>query len=66
MKTITKLKAALGAGLFAFVAILWAFGGLIGAVIAAVNDSLICVVLSIFLPGFGALYTVFSIFRGIF
>ena len=57
-----KLKTALGAfAAFAFIAILiipWTFGGFIGAVWAASNDNLLAVVLSVFIPFYGAGYTV--------
>lgn len=66
MRLPTKIKAGLGAGLFAFIAFLWAFGGFTGAVIAATHDSLVNVVLAIFIPGYGAIYTIYAIFRGIF
>lgn len=66
MRTITKIKAGLGAGLFAFIAFLWAFGGFVGAVIAASQDSLVNVVLAIFIPGYGAVYTVIALLRWIF
>ena len=40
----------------------WTFGGFIGAVWAAVNDDLLNVVLSIFIPFYGAYYTIAQLF----
>ena len=45
-----------------FVLILWSFGGFIGAVIQASRDDMVGVVLSIFVPGYGAVVTVLSLF----
>ena len=39
----------------------WTFGGFIGAVWAAVNDDLLNVVLSIFIPFYGAYYTIIQL-----
>ena len=36
----------------------WTFGGFIGAVWAAINDDLLDVVLSIFIPFYGAWYSI--------
>ena len=45
-----------------FILVLWAFGGFIGAVIQATRDDMVGVVLSIFVPGYGAVVTVLSLF----
>lgn len=45
-----------------FILILWSFGGFIGAVIQASRDDMVGVVLSIFVPGYGAVVTVLSLF----
>ena len=66
MNAIKKIKLALGGTLVAFIGILWAFGGFIGAIIAATRDDLLSVVLAIFIPGYGAIYTVIAIFRALF
>lgn len=44
------------------VLILWSFGGFIGAVIQASRHDMVGVVLSIFVPGYGAVVTVLAIF----
>lgn len=49
-----------------FILILWSFGGLIGAIIKATQDDLLGVVLSIFVPGYGAIITVITIFEKLF
>ena len=36
----------------------WAFGGPVGAIWAAINDDLLNVVLSIFIPFYGAYYSI--------
>lgn len=48
--------------LTAFILILWSFGGFIGAIIQASRDDMVGVVLSIFVPGYGAVVTVLSLF----
>lgn len=40
----------------------WMFGGFAGAIYAAINDDLIDVVLSIFIPGYGAFYCIAQAF----
>jgi hypothetical protein len=45
-----------------FILILWSFGGFIGAIIQASRDDMMGVVLSIFIPGYGAVVTVLSLF----
>ena len=44
------------------VAILWAIGGPGGAIWAAINDDLLSVVLSIFIPFYGAWYALDHLF----
>lgn len=45
-----------------FILVLWSFGGFIGAIIQASRDDMVGVVLSIFVPGYGAVVTVLSLF----
>ena len=56
----------LSTGLGVFVAIpmmvAWTFGGIAGAIFAAINDSLLNVVLSIFVPMYGAAYCIAQAF----
>ncbi|MCD8519933.1 MAG: PGF-CTERM sorting domain-containing protein [Alphaproteobacteria bacterium] len=61
-----KLKLTLFGVVGTASAILWFFGAFIGAVIAAVHNDLLSLVLSIFIPGFGAIYTVISLITAIF
>lgn len=59
------LGAAAGsalAGVYFVILAMWTFGGLIGAIYWAVQDDLIFVVLSIFIPGFGAISTIIDVF----
>lgn len=60
------LKEALGATAFAVIGILWTFGGLFGAVIEALRNDLLGVVLAIFIPGYGAVVTVLAAWHAIF
>jgi hypothetical protein len=46
-------------------AVLWIFGGFIGAIVAAFNDHLVSLVLSIFIPLYGAIYTIIMIIYGL-
>ena len=65
MESITKIGEMLGAGVTLVLAILittaWGFGGMVGAIWAAVNDDLLSVVLSIFIPLYGAIYAITQI-----
>ncbi|MCD8562873.1 MAG: hypothetical protein LRY54_02195 [Alphaproteobacteria bacterium] len=61
-----KLKLALFSVAGISFAILWLFGGFLGAIIAAFHNDLISVVLSIFIPAYGAIYTVISLIAAIF
>ncbi len=61
-----KIKTVLGSTAFVIVAIpffsAWTFGGLAGAIWAALNDDLLAVVLSIFIPLYGAIYCIGEVF----
>lgn len=46
--------------------ILWSFGAFIGAVINATNNNILGVVLSIFIPGYGAIITVIALLKWLF
>jgi hypothetical protein len=63
---ITKIKETLGTALVLFITILWAFSGFIGALISAFRSDLVGVVCSIFIPGYGAVYTVMELLVWIF
>lgn len=63
---MSDLKDTIGAILLVPFALLWAFGGLIGALIEASRSDLVGVVLAIFIPGYGAIVTVIAIFRHFF
>lgn len=56
-KIIETLKVVLLVPFF----IIWSFGGLIGCVYWAVENSLLDVVLSLFIPGYGAISVFFDI-----
>lgn len=61
-----NIKAWLFAGgsLAVFFYLLWAFGGFVGAVYWAIEDSLLNVVLSIFIPLYGGLSVIFDLLFG--
>lgn len=61
-----KLKLAVFSVAGICFAILWLFGGFLGAVIAAFHNDLLSVVLSIFIPAYGAIYTIISLISAIF
>lgn len=56
------IKGGIFGVLTVFILILWSFGGFIGAVIKATRHDILGVVLSIFIPGYGAVVTVLSLF----
>jgi hypothetical protein len=66
MSLADKVKVMFASALGLFIAVLWFFGGFIGAIVAAFKGNLVMLVLSIFIPGVGAIYTVWSILAGIF
>lgn len=53
-----------GGSLAAFFYLLWAFGGFVGAVYWAIEENLLNVVLSIFIPLYGGLSVVFDLIFG--
>lgn len=55
------IKSLVGVTLFVPLMILYMFGGIIGAIMAVVNESAINVLLSLIIPFWGAGYTVISI-----
>lgn len=59
------LKNILGGTLLAVFAFLWTFGGAIGAIIMALRNDLLGVVLCVFIPGYGALMTVIAAWEAI-
>lgn len=59
-----KAAALAGGSLALFFYILWACGGFVGAVYWALHDSLINVVLSIFIPLYGGLSVIFDLIFG--
>lgn len=63
---MASFKDTVGMILVAPLAILWAFGGVIGALIEASRNDLVGVVLAIFIPGYGAVVTAFAAFKAIF
>ena len=52
---IKELQTGLTAGVIVIFYICWAFGGVVGAIYWAVNEELLDVVLSIFIPMYGAI-----------
>ena len=56
-----KLVNAFGGTLLAIFAIMYSFGGIIGAIIAAVHNDLLNVVLCIFIPMYGGIYSIIKI-----
>jgi len=65
MEIIMGIKAKLATfGILGLpVAILWFFGGIIGAVIAVAHDDALNAVLSLIIPAYGAIYTIVSMFN---
>jgi hypothetical protein len=59
-----QLINALGAGAVIILGILWAFGGVIGAIYWATQDHLVYVVLSLVIPLFGAASTIADLLFG--
>lgn len=59
-----KLAALAGGSLALFFYVLWAFGGFIGAIYWAVQESLLNVVLSIFIPLYGGLSVLWDLIFG--
>lgn len=55
------IKSLVGVTLFVPLMILYMFGGIIGAIIAVVNESALNVLLSLIIPFWGAGYTVISL-----
>lgn len=66
MKFVTKLKLALGSVVGLTIAALWFFGGIIGCIVGIIKGQAIFAVLSLFVPGFGALYTIISALGALF
>ena len=60
-----RLIDTLGMILFVPLLILWTFGGMIGAIIEALRNDLLGVVLAIFIPGYGAVVTVLAAWRAL-
>jgi len=56
-----KLIEISGDTLIAIFMIVYAFGGIVGAIIAAVHTDLLNVVLCIFIPIYGVIYSVIKI-----
>jgi uncharacterized membrane protein len=63
---IEKLKEILLSIVAIPLIFLWAFGAFIGAIINAINNNLLGVVLSIFIPGYGAFITVIALLKWLF
>lgn len=59
MELLAKLKLGVGGIILTIIAILWAFGGIIGAIIAISKDDPWSVAFSLLIPAYGAIYTVF-------
>lgn len=59
-----KIAALAGGSLALFFYVLWAFGGFIGAIYWAVQESLLNVVLSIFIPLYGGLSVLWDLIFG--
>lgn len=66
MEALTKFKLGAGGVMLAIIGILWAFGGILGAIIGVMREDALMAVLSLLIPAFGAIYTVVSLFQGIF
>ena len=59
-----KIAALAGGSLALFFYVIWAFGGFIGAIYWAVQESLLNVVLSIFIPLYGGLSVLWDLLFG--
>lgn len=59
-----KIAALAGGSLALFFYALWAFGGFIGAIYWAIQESLLNVVLSIFIPLYGGLSVLWDLIFG--
>lgn len=66
MSLVDKIKIFFFSALGVFFTALWFFGGFIGAIVAAFRGDLIHLVLSIFIPAYGAIYTVLVIIGSFF
>ena len=63
---ISAIKATALGILGIYILAVWFFGGIIGAIIAAFNGHLIWLLLSLFVPAVGAIYTIIMTFAAIF
>ncbi|MEX2629847.1 MAG: hypothetical protein WD341_07905 [Tistlia sp.] len=59
-----KAAALAGGSVAVFFYVLWAFGGFVGAVYWAIQESLLNVVLSIFIPLYGGLSVIYDLIFG--
>lgn len=66
MGVISNIKLALGGTLVLIIGWLWAFGGITGMVVAAVRGEWVCVILSLLVPAFGALYSLYVAIAALF
>jgi hypothetical protein len=66
MELLTKLKLGVGGIFLTIILILWAFGGILGAIIGVANDDALNAVLSLLIPAYGAIYTVIMALSGMF
>ena len=60
---IKKIKEYFELVIGSFLVLGWALGGLSGAIIGAVNDNLLDVVLSIFIPGYGLIISIIELVK---
>lgn len=58
---MSKLGESLGGILIVIFGIIYTFGGVVGAIIAAVHNDLLNVVLCIFIPMYGGIYSIIKI-----
>lgn len=61
-----RIMDFIGSVFWLVVVILWSAGGLIGVIISAIRNDLLGVILSILIPGYGAVITIIAFFRWIF
>lgn len=57
MEAFTKLKLGVGGLFLAIVAVLWAFGGIIGCIVAISRGDIWSGLFSLLIPAYGAIYT---------
>ena len=66
MNILETIKSVVLSILGIYLAVVWFFGGFIGAIVAAFNDHLVSLVLCIFVPLYGFVYTIIMTLSAIF